>query len=138
ATKLHAVNVQAAQQPDGGSLSLAVEPKAGHIEYGIVPAGTALNTINPGEHLLSFHLAAGALKSSSAAGNHVVTTRARNLSLTQDGSGHWVLAWDYTNPGDTSQDGQVSIGDLTPLGANFKKMVSNHYDDPLRHVDCDG
>ena len=90
-----------------------------------IPAGTAL---------LSFKLVPGAADRTTSAASGKMA-RARNLDFSQDTEGNWVLAWDYTNPGDNNQDGLVSASDLTPIGQNWLAKVTNDWDDPLRNVD---
>lgn len=119
-------------------LGLLVEPVPGQIDAGFVTVGGGESAIAPGDLLASFELVGGptsAKASSEAASNN--TARARNLTLNQDGDCNWVLGWDYTNPGDANQDGEVSINDLTPIGAHYQETVADDYEDPLRHIDGD-
>jgi hypothetical protein len=120
-----------------GSLGLAVEPTPGTIELGVVSTDGQPVTAD-GATLCTVHLAAGTAPRNASQAADAVETRAKNLALRQNDAGDWELSWDYTNPGDTTQDGMVSVGDLTPLGAHFLEELSGEWDDPLRHVDCDG
>ncbi|MCH7472994.1 hypothetical protein IIA79_08600 [bacterium] len=119
-------------------IALALEVQPGRIDYGIAAtAGAGGPAVAAGDPLLSFRLVNGAaLRVASAAGTGG-QSRARNLELGQNDEEKWVLSWDYTNPGDTNQDGEVGIQDLTPIGRHYLETVENSWDDPLRHIDGD-
>jgi hypothetical protein len=70
--------------------------------------------------------------SSAATSNRA---RARNLELTPEEDGRWTLSWDYTNPGDNNQDGQVGVTDLTQIGQHYLTRLGDSWSDPLRHID---
>lgn len=127
-----------------GVIGLAVENIPGSIDFGVLEVSSTgmleapAEPLVSGDVLLRFLLVPGASDrevSSVASGNRA---RARNLDMIRDQDGNWILSWDYTNPGDNNQDGLVSINDLTPIGSNYNKHVSNNWDDPLRHVDANG
>lgn len=118
-------------------IGLVVEPQAGHIECGTVATSqTETAAVRAGDSILKFRLISGPSERGVSEVASSARARARNLELSQNGD-HWVLSWDYTNPGDANQDGEVGIGDLTPIGAHFLQKVSNTWDDPLRNVDGD-
>jgi hypothetical protein len=119
-------------------IGLAVESEPGKVDVGLVATKLATGpAINPGDAIVSFQLlrGAGERNVSDVAGND--TYKAQNLTLQQNDGGQWILAWDYTNPGDTNQDGQVGIQDLQPIGLYYGQSVPDTHSDPRRHVDCD-
>jgi len=136
-TDLHAVGLSA--QSKDNALGLAVEPEAGHIEFGLVStSGQPLSASAP---LLTFKLAPGAPSHSASEEVHKWASNATEIKtryLTMDFTGtKWVLSWDYTNPGDTNQNSIVGIDDLSPLGKNYRAMLDPGWQQPLRNVDCD-
>lgn len=48
----------------------------------------------------------------------------QNFALTDNGDGSVTFTWGYLNTGDYSQDGEVNISDLTPVGVHFAKTSS--------------
>jgi hypothetical protein len=122
----------------GTAVGGAFPSGAATLDLGLVPVkDSASPVLRPGDTLLTFQLSpAEGARSVSSAAPHGVTTRARNLALDNSG-GNWVLSWDYTNPGDTNQDGEVGVQDLQAIGAHFHEQLKNVWADPLRHVDAD-
>lgn len=122
---------------DGSSLDLAFEAVPGTIEVGIVATSLATGpAVRPGDALLSFRLVEGPGAKESSAVNDAHLSRARNLEFNEV-EGNWILTWDYTNPGDNNQDGEVGVADISPIAMHYGKQVENDWDDPLRNVDGD-
>lgn len=120
------------------SIGLASEAGPGIVHAGIVNTPKAQGpAVEPGDAILGFKLVQGASDKSARTVAQTNSARANNLELDQDVEDNWVLTWDYTNPGDNDQDGEVGIKDLQPIAANYLKRVSNSWDDPLRHLDAD-
>jgi hypothetical protein len=119
-------------------LGLLVEPTPGTIDVGFAAVGANDSAIVAGDVLASFQLVNGASapKSASQVADEN-SSRARNLTLNKNDEDNWVLAWDYTNPGDANQDGEVSINDLTPIGLHYQEVIKDDFEDPLRHIDGD-
>jgi len=138
AATVHSLGLPGAPQVAGENvIGLVVEPRPGHIECGTVATVQSdLPAIRPGDPILTFRLVSGPSERSASEVASSARARARNLQLAKDGE-NWVLSWDYTNPGDANQDGEVGIGDLTPIGAHFLQQVNNSWDDPLRNIDGD-
>ena len=117
---------------------IAADGELGHVglvDVGLVATKLATSpAVKPGDALVSLQLIDGPARTVSAAEGNLV--RARNLELTET-DGAWKLSWDYTNPGDTNQDGMVTVNDLTPIGMHYGETVDNSWDDPLRHIDAD-
>jgi hypothetical protein len=139
ADALHSYNIKVdGVKPNDGVMGLAVEKTPGVIDVGLVAARNATGpAVSPGAALVSFRLLSGAGRRTSDAGGDDDINKARHLTLGQSEGGQWVLSWDYTNPGDTNQDGQVGMQDLMPIGAHYGEDVEDQWSDPLRHVDCD-
>jgi len=135
---LHSHNpTVAALDSDNGVIGLAAESEAGKLDVGIVATALAKGpAVHAGDALLSFQLLKGA-SDRQASGIDNDLYKARNLELVQNEGGQWILSWDYTNPGDTNQDGQVGIQDIGPIGQYYGQEVSNTWTDPRRNVDCD-
>jgi len=140
ASTLHAENITALS--NDAALGMAVEPQAGHIEFGLV--STSDQPLATSAPLLTFHLAPGAQviteKKTSKVGSkwasNAAEIKTRFISLDFTGT-KWILSWDYTNPGDTNQNSVVGIDDLSPLGKNFRATLEPGWQQPLRNVDCD-
>jgi hypothetical protein len=134
---LHAFGLPPSPEGCGtGLLGMVVEPTPGHIELGLTTVKDSTEMVRAGQVLLNFKLLTGGVGHAASAVADSGRARARNLELRHD-TGTWVLSWDYTNPGDANQDGEVGINDLTPIGAHFHETVTNTWDDPLRHIDGD-
>jgi len=124
--------------PTPNTIGLSVEPLEGSIDSGVTAIGTSSGeSIQSGDTLVSFTLVPGPAPKTATEAPDSAYSRARNLDLAQDSEGNWTLSWDYTNPGDTNQDGEVGINDLTPIGMHYLEQVENEFDDPLRHIDGD-
>jgi hypothetical protein len=138
AKSFHSYAIKIGPGLDNDTLGLAAEKEPGQVVAGLVNIPQATTpALQSGMAVCSFHLIPGA---SPKAASEVATknmTRAKNLDLYQNDEQKWVLAWDYTNPGDSDQDGEVSISDLQPIAENYLERVSNNWDDPLRNVDGD-
>lgn len=137
-TALHSHNAKvAALDSENGIIGLAAESEAGKLDVGIVATALANRpAVRPGDALLSFQLLKGAA-TREASGIDNDNYKAHNLELVHNAGGQWILSWDYTNPGDTNQDGKVGIQDLGPIGQYYGQEVSNGYSDPRRNIDCD-
>lgn len=129
--KVDALNAEA------GIIGLAVEGEPGKLDFGLLATPEAkIPAVSPGALLLSCQLIKGGTER-ELSGIDSDIYKAQNLGLTQSAGGQWVLAWDYTNPGDTNQDGMVGVQDLSPIGQYFGQSVENSWEDPKRNVDCD-
>jgi hypothetical protein len=137
-TALHSHNIKVDALGSGNSaIGLATETEPGKLDVGIVATALAKSpVVGAGTALLSFQLLKGATNR-KASGIDNDNYKARNLELVQNAGGQWILSWDYTNPGDANQDGQVGMQDLSPIGQFYGQEVSNSWDDPKRNVDCD-
>lgn len=137
----HSNNVQSALSGDEGNvISLALEGEPGSIDFGAVSTAHGSEAARPGDTLLSFELLPGEADPGrfvSSAGHNPSLSRARNLEFLRNESDNWAIEWDYTNPGDNNQDGEVGITDITPIGVHYKERVSNSWNDKLRHIDAD-
>jgi hypothetical protein len=134
----HAYNVKVGPAVDQDTLGIATEAGPGRIVAGLVNVKSAtLPALESGMAVCSFMLIPGAADkiASNVADNKLA--RAKNLELSKNAEEAWVLAWDYTNPGDSDQDGEVGIRDLQPIASNYLAQVNNSWDDPLRHIDGD-
>jgi outer membrane protein assembly factor BamB len=49
--------------------------------------------------------------------------RVNDLSVTDNGDGHYTLIWHYRNQGDYDQNGTVAIADITPIAMHFSEEV---------------
>lgn len=138
ASELHSTGLPAAPLSSSDEvLGLVAEPVTGHIEVGMVAIAQAtVPAVRAGDTLLAFKLVRGTAERQASEVASNARARARNLELV-NADDHWTLSWDYTNPGDANQDGEVGIGDLTPIGAHFMESVANTWEDPLRHIDGD-
>lgn len=137
ADAFHAYSVKIGPGADNDTLGIAAETDAGKVVAGLVNTPEAtLPALESGAALCSFMLIPGALDKSASGVSNQSFARARNLELSKDGE-NWVLAWDYTNPGDSDQDGEVGARDLQPIAAHYLQRVSNSWNDPLRHIDGD-
>ncbi|MCC7477650.1 hypothetical protein IT575_04245 [bacterium] len=130
--------------PSSAALTLAGQIDGNTIQFGAVAVDAGGSgeagqvTLTPGTPLLSFTLTErGPGRAISSAPGEAPEQRAKNLDLRQDSNGNWVLSWDYTNPGDTNQDGVVSVMDLSPIGLHYLERVENGIGDSSRHVDTD-
>ena len=134
----HAYNVKIGPGVDNDTIGLAAESKPGQVVAGLANTPQAtLPALQSGEALCSFMLIPGASERSASSTSANSASRARNLELAKNADQEWVLAWDYTNPGDSDQDGEVGVRDLQPIASHYLESVSNSWDDPLRHIDGD-
>ncbi|MCB1187483.1 hypothetical protein KDL29_09985 [bacterium] len=137
----HAEAVQSVVSAQGENVvSLAIESQPGSIDFGAVSTAQGGSAASPGDTLMSFKLKPGEAdlgKYVSSAGRNPSLSRAKNLEFHKNDGGNWVLEWDYTNPGDYNQDGEVSITDITPIGVHFGQRVANSWNDKKRHIDAD-
>jgi len=135
----HAFGLKAeGMKPEGGVMGLAIERQPGVIDAGFVETKIAtIPAVRAGDGLVSFELLEGPAPKAGSTAARESMDKARNLTLGQDNGGHWVLAWDYTNPGDTDQNGAVALPDLTPIGRHYGECLDNPLQDPLRNVDAD-
>jgi hypothetical protein len=137
----HSSNVESAlSSNDGSVVSLALEGEPGSIDFGAVTTAQGETAAMPGDTLLSFELFPGEADPGrfvSSAGHNPSLSRARNLEFLKNDSENWTIEWDYTNPGDNNQDGEVGITDITPIGVNYRERVANSWNDKLRHIDAD-
>ena len=140
-TTAHSANVESALSSDEGEVvSLAIEGEPGSIDFGAVSTAHGANAAGPGDTLLSFRLLPGEADPGrfvSSAGRNPSLSRARNLEFLRNENDNWTIEWDYTNPGDNNQDGEVGITDITPIGVHYRETVSNSWNDKLRHIDAD-
>jgi hypothetical protein len=134
----HSFAVKTGPSADDDTLGLAAEAEPGKIVAGLVntPQATA-PAVENGAAICSFMLIPGEGEKAASTVAHNGMARARNLSLAQNSEENWVLAWDYTNPGDSDQDGEVGIRDLQPIASHYLFAVSNNWDNPIRHIDSD-
>ncbi len=130
--------------PSSAALTLAGQIDSDSIQFGAVAVGSGEAdagdhvALAPGTPLLSFTLTQpGPGRAISSVEGEAPAQRAKNLDLRQDNEGAWVLSWDYTNPGDTNQDGVVSVMDLSPIGLHYLEHVESGIEDSKRHVDTD-
>ncbi|MEZ5338193.1 MAG: hypothetical protein R3F46_07980 [bacterium] len=137
----HSENVQSVLSAQGNEVvSLAIEGQPGSIDFGAVTTARGGTAALPGDTLLSFRLLPGEADLArfvSSAGRNPALSRAKNLEFHRNEAGNWVLEWDYTNPGDYNQDGEVGITDITPIGVHFGEKVANSWNDKRRHIDAD-
>jgi hypothetical protein len=137
---LTATDIHVEGDGTGNALGAAFSSGPTTVDLGMVPVGAMsekMPVVKPGDPLLSFVLKpiGGQGKQTSSAATPV-SARARNLSLVQ-ADGNWALSWDYTNPGDSNQDGEVGINDLKPIGEHFRETLTSLQNSPLRHIDAD-
>ncbi len=137
AESFHTYNVKVGPGADNDTLGIAAQTNPGQVVTGLVNTPQAtLPALDSGVALCSFMLIPGAEAKSASDVASKGLARARNLELIKEGD-NWVLAWDYTNPGDSDQDGEVGARDLQPIAAHYLQQVSNSWNDPLRHIDGD-
>jgi hypothetical protein len=60
-----------------------------------------------------------------------------DLGISGDGSGGFILAWNYRNSGDYNGDSLVNISDLSPLGRHLNKSTKSPDWDEARLADGD-
>lgn len=117
----HPVQLDAARPR---AISLALTPQPGLVAVGVTGIGGALLDTRLPLAVLSFAPGPGAVVAKQASITQDNRSKVNNLTAVNNGDGSATLQWSERHTGDYDCNGQVSLGDLTPLGINFGKIFT--------------